>query len=267
MASAKFIEEALSTDVDESAVNAIVGSLETQLVTSGPASSVQHTTALSQNHINSAISNGGPKHEGIANGESVNVAVSADSVSGANNSASNCASQLYDAAKTAVGSDGQVKLVYGQGATAVSAPAQRLSFPSHNGNITNVQSKPQAIVIKPTTCGAPGLVTMPMNTNVSQLNSAGTMSGMQPGVMTLAKQMGQTVASTQNVVVAPQSAVMPGNVQILNVRPGVPQAQQQKAAVQSRVVLSAGPQMVGARPGQPVSAQPCKTHSEPKHIS
>ncbi|KYN01811.1 Transcription initiation factor TFIID subunit 4 [Cyphomyrmex costatus] len=36
MASAKFLEEALSTDVDESAVNAIVGSLETQLVTSTP---------------------------------------------------------------------------------------------------------------------------------------------------------------------------------------------------------------------------------------
>ncbi|XP_044014324.1 transcription initiation factor TFIID subunit 4 isoform X2 [Aphidius gifuensis] len=34
MASAKFLEEALSTDVDESAVNEIVGSLETQLVTS-----------------------------------------------------------------------------------------------------------------------------------------------------------------------------------------------------------------------------------------
>lgn len=240
MASAKFIEEALSTDVDESAVNAIVGSLETQLVTSAPASSVQQTAALSQNHINSAISNGGPKHEGIANGESVN----ADSVS-ADGSVSNGASQLYDAAKTTV-SDGQVKLVYGQGATG-----QRIAFPAHNGNITNVQNKPQAIVIKSTTCGAPSLVSMPMNTNVTQLNSA-TVAGVQPGVMTLTKPLAQAVSS-QNVVVTPQTAVMPGNVQILNVRPGVPQAQQQKAAVQSRVVLSAGPQMVGARPGQPVS--------------
>jgi transcription initiation factor TFIID subunit 4 len=33
MATANFLEEALNTDVDESAVNAIVGSLETQLVT------------------------------------------------------------------------------------------------------------------------------------------------------------------------------------------------------------------------------------------
>lgn len=250
MASAKFIEEALSTDVDESAVNAIVGSLETQLVTSAPAASVQQTAALSQNHINSAISNGGPKHEGIANGESVNVVVSADSVSSADNSASNGASQLYDAAKTSVGSDGQMKLMYGQGASA--ATAQRLSFPAHNGNITNVQNKPQAIVINPTTCGAPSLVNMPMNTNVSQLNSA---AGVQPGVMTLAKPLGQAVANTQKVVVTPQTAVIPGNVQIVNVRPGVPQAQQQKNAVQSRVVLQAGPQMVGARPGQTVSTQ------------
>ncbi|KYN09930.1 Transcription initiation factor TFIID subunit 4 [Trachymyrmex cornetzi] len=50
MASAKFLEEALSTDVDESAVNAIVGSLETQLVTSAP------TVAGHQKH---GVSNGG----------------------------------------------------------------------------------------------------------------------------------------------------------------------------------------------------------------
>ncbi|KOX71518.1 Transcription initiation factor TFIID subunit 4 [Melipona quadrifasciata] len=50
MASAKFLEEALSTDVDESAVNAIVGSLETQLVTSTPAVS---------GHQKHGVSNGG----------------------------------------------------------------------------------------------------------------------------------------------------------------------------------------------------------------
>ncbi|XP_020708158.1 transcription initiation factor TFIID subunit 4 isoform X2 [Athalia rosae] len=75
MASAKFLEEALSTDVDESAVNAIVGSLETQLVTSTPAISTHqvNTGSVNQNHqLNSAISNGGTisaaqKH-GVANG-------------------------------------------------------------------------------------------------------------------------------------------------------------------------------------------------------
>ncbi|XP_015125833.1 transcription initiation factor TFIID subunit 4 isoform X2 [Diachasma alloeum] len=76
MASAKFLEEALSTDVDESAVNAIVGSLETQLVTSTPGITVQQptTVVVSQhnNQIASGISNGGSipgvqKH-GVANG-------------------------------------------------------------------------------------------------------------------------------------------------------------------------------------------------------
>lgn len=73
MASAKFLEEALSTDVDESAVNAIVGSLETQLVTTTPTVSSQQgaTTTVNQNHMNNAIANGGTvssqKH-GVTNG-------------------------------------------------------------------------------------------------------------------------------------------------------------------------------------------------------
>lgn len=78
MASAKFLEEALSTDVDESAVNALVGSLETQLVTSTPAVSGHQVSSASvsqQNHqVNSGISNGGtitavqPQKHGVSNG-------------------------------------------------------------------------------------------------------------------------------------------------------------------------------------------------------
>ncbi|XP_025991685.1 transcription initiation factor TFIID subunit 4 isoform X2 [Solenopsis invicta] len=80
MASAKFLEEALSTDVDESAVNAIVGSLETQLVTSTPTVAGHQVSSASvsqQNHqVNSAISNGGtitavqPQKHGVSNGGS-----------------------------------------------------------------------------------------------------------------------------------------------------------------------------------------------------
>lgn len=70
MASTQFLEEALSTDVDESAVNALVGSLETQLV---PPTSVQSNTdgKVVQNHVNNSISNGGivQKH-GVSNEES-----------------------------------------------------------------------------------------------------------------------------------------------------------------------------------------------------
>lgn len=78
MASAKFLEEALSTDVDESAVNAIVGSLETQLVTSTPTVAGHQASSASvsqQNHqVNSAIANGGtitavqPQKHGVSNG-------------------------------------------------------------------------------------------------------------------------------------------------------------------------------------------------------
>ncbi|GLG98812.1 Transcription initiation factor TFIID subunit 4 [Gryllus bimaculatus] len=73
MASAKYLEDALNADVDESAVNAIVGSLETQLVTTTPPVSNQQgsATAVNQNHVNSAIANGGTvsaqKH-GVTNG-------------------------------------------------------------------------------------------------------------------------------------------------------------------------------------------------------
>ncbi|XP_031356277.1 transcription initiation factor TFIID subunit 4 isoform X3 [Photinus pyralis] len=84
MASAKFLEEALSTDVDESAVSALVGSLENQLVTTTSPQSGQTNlgAGINQNHINSAISNGGTvpsqKHGTIANGDSVNVATTAE---------------------------------------------------------------------------------------------------------------------------------------------------------------------------------------------
>ncbi|XP_018579629.1 transcription initiation factor TFIID subunit 4 isoform X2 [Anoplophora glabripennis] len=84
MASAKFLEEALSTDVDESAVSAIVGSLENQLVTSTPPVPGQtgSTIVINQNHVNSAISNGGTvapqKHGTIANGDSISAVNTTD---------------------------------------------------------------------------------------------------------------------------------------------------------------------------------------------
>lgn len=51
--SANFLEEALNTDVDQSAVNAIVGSLETQLTTQ----SSQINSTQSINTTNSSVSN------------------------------------------------------------------------------------------------------------------------------------------------------------------------------------------------------------------
>lgn len=85
MASAKFLEEALNTDVDESAVSALVGSLETSLVTTTPAVSNQqgNTVNINQNHLNSAISNGSPVSSqklGVLNGgsDSMNIILNSD---------------------------------------------------------------------------------------------------------------------------------------------------------------------------------------------
>lgn len=78
MASAKFLEEALSTDVDESAVSALVGSLETQLgsTNTSEAEESNQQSIVHQNHVNSigtSLANGGKtsdlKH-GVSNGGS-----------------------------------------------------------------------------------------------------------------------------------------------------------------------------------------------------
>lgn len=63
--SAKFLEEALSTDVDESAVSAIVGSLQSQLGTPSSSVSCQQVSstaavAANPNHLHNSISNGSP---------------------------------------------------------------------------------------------------------------------------------------------------------------------------------------------------------------
>jgi transcription initiation factor TFIID subunit 4 len=121
MASAKFLEEALSTDVDESAVSAIVGSLENQLVTSSSGAAV----AATQNHVNSAISNGGtvvpPKHGTVANGDSISDAK----------------------ATTAAADAAPVKIVYSQAMAGAGAllPNARVALPP-NGTVTLPQAAP-----------------------------------------------------------------------------------------------------------------------------
>ncbi|XP_059474924.1 transcription initiation factor TFIID subunit 4 isoform X2 [Neocloeon triangulifer] len=75
MASAKFLEEALNNDVDESAVNAIVGSLETQLGSAGAVGGGAPTpgpTVAVPGAVATAQLNGPAKHNGapdINNGE------------------------------------------------------------------------------------------------------------------------------------------------------------------------------------------------------
>lgn len=268
MASANFLEEALSTDVDESAVSAIVGSLENQLVTSTPAASSQtgSTVVINQNHVNSAIPNGGTvpsqKHGAIANGDSVNVVTTADASKLVTNSLPGTIITAAATAGTVVQgapatnftdpaskpAEQTVKIVGGQAMTSTGAIiSNRVSFPAQslpNGtiglapitpqtntaNVQTIQAKQPTLVIKTSAApgsGAPGLVTVPMNVTASvpQVNNVGS----------------PTTQTTPNIL---------SNLQVVNVRPGVP-AQGQKGQP-ARVVLSA-PQLVGARPGAPVS--------------
>lgn len=277
MASAKFLEEALSTDVDESAVSAIVGSLENQLVTSTPAASSQtgSTVVINQNHVNSAISNGGTvppqKHGTIANGDSINAVTTADATKLVTNNSlpgtiitatsgaavvpgvatTNYISQTTGTSEASKASEG-VKIVYTQGGQTMSSTGtvipNRVSFPAQslpNGtiapitpqtvlqtntsNVQTIQAKQPTLVIKTSGApgaGAPSLVTVPMNVTASvpQVNNVGSPTTQSPNILS--------------------------NLQVVNVRPGVP-TQTQKGQT-ARVVLSA-PQIVGARPGAPVS--------------
>lgn len=271
MASAKFLEEALSTDVDESAVNAIVGSLENQLVTSTPQASSQtgSTIVINQNHVNSAISNGGTvapqKHGTIANGDSISGVSATDGnkqvlnnamiISGTATAGTVSQGYINQSAGSATIEPNKppnegVKIVYtqGQGNQVMSSSGtilqNRVTLPNQslpNGtiglqqqvlsanqsNVQNIQNKPPTLVLK--TSGAPGttgLVTVPMNvtSSVPQANNVGSPSTQSPNILS--------------------------NLQVVNVRPGIP-TQQQKGQP-ARVVLSA-PQLVGARPGAPVS--------------
>lgn len=273
MASAKFLEEALSTDVDESAVSAIVGSLENQLVTSTPQASSHtgSTIVINQNHVNSAISNGGTvapqKHGTIANGDSISavnttdgnkqVANNAMIISGAANAGTISQAYINQSATAATIEPNKttnegVKIVYTQGQgnqimsssgtilqNRVTLPNQSLPngtigiqqqvISSNQANVQTIQNKPPTLVLKATGAqGGTGLVTVPMNavtSSVPQANNVGSPS-----------------TQSQNIL---------SNLQVVNVRPGIP-TQQQKGQP-ARVVLSA-PQLVGARPGAPVSS-------------
>ncbi|XP_066151003.1 transcription initiation factor TFIID subunit 4-like isoform X2 [Euwallacea fornicatus] len=255
MASAKFLEEALNTDVDESAVNAIVGSLENQLGSTAPHAQPPNA-GLQQNHVNSPLSNGGTasapqKHGTIANGDSI----SAGSVSNAvdkqlNNAYMNATQQptsTYNLPQSDQKPQEGVKIVYSQGGQVMGGQGAVLQQRPPQGQIPNgtinmtqqtvLGSSPSTIaqvpVQKPPTIvlkagnpgGTPGLVTVPVNA-VPQANN-GTQG-------------------IQTTTIGVSSQPILSNLQVVNVRP---QGGQTKAP--ARVVLSAAPGLVGARPGAP----------------
>ncbi|GJQ67760.1 Taf4 [Trypoxylus dichotomus] len=234
MASAKFLEEALSTDVDESAVTALVGTLENQLGTSTSAASNQSSApaVINQNHVNSGLPNGGTvssqKHGTIANGESVNVVTTADGAA-----AQVAAEAIQNTGTVATNFINQVQTTLGDNSKTQNVPNGTIGLTPlttqtvlQTSNVQTIQAKQPTLVIKTSAApgSAPGLVTVPMNVTatVPQVNNVGSPTTQSPNILP--------------------------NLQVINVRPGVP-AQPQKGQP-ARVVLSA-PQLVGARQGAP----------------
>ncbi|CAK1588093.1 unnamed protein product [Parnassius mnemosyne] len=282
MASAEFLEQALSTDVDENAVNAIVGSLENQLVTSVP-------SVPSQNNIVNVI----PGQVNITSSASsiigvqkyITGRVSDGEVESVNfhSSGSNClaysivqASQSnfvsQNLTQTNSNASEQLKVKYSQTHTLpnstsrVTFPAQSiangcLSLSSPQNHIIHTISQssvpqsgaktltmqPPLVIKQGTTTGQvgmqPGMVTVPMTVNSSMPTSI-------PNVMTINKPGQNVVVTTQNIG-SGQPTILP-NVQILNMRPGAPTVAAQKsvATVSPRVVIGTQ-QVVGTRPAAP----------------
>ncbi|XP_049810639.1 transcription initiation factor TFIID subunit 4 isoform X1 [Schistocerca nitens] len=146
MASAKFLEEALSTDVDESAVSAIVGTLETQLVTTQPAVSSQQGTSASvnQNHMNNTIANGGTvstqKH-GVTNGgpPSMNI-LNAD----ANKTISSSTIQSSNVVHSSVVNTVVASL---HGGVPTSGYLNQVTSSANQGNITNISKSHEPVKV------------------------------------------------------------------------------------------------------------------------
>ncbi|XP_068618108.1 transcription initiation factor TFIID subunit 4 isoform X1 [Battus philenor] len=282
MASAEFLEQALSaTDVDENVVNAIVGSLENQLVTSVSTVPSQNNVVnviTGQVNINSSSINGLHKYNGDCIGdnelESANFHTSSPnnlSYSMVQSSQSNYVTA--NLTQSISSPSEQIKVICSQPQTLPNSTS-RLAFPAQsiaNGCLSLSSPQNQIMHTLPTNGVAqsggktitmqtqlvikqganmnggqigiqPGMVTVPMSVNSSMPTSI-------PNVMTINKP-GQNGVSPQNLG-SPQPAILP-NVQILNMRPGAPTVAAQKsvAAVSPRVVIGT-PQVVGARAAAP----------------
>lgn len=285
MASAEFLEQALSTNVDENAVNAIVGSLENQLVTSVSSVSSQNSIVNvipSQNcNITSNTSPiiGGQKYivdqlnnSGLVSSIHGNI-TSNPSVSYSNVQSSNQSTFTTLSLTSGVSNANEtLKVIHSQAVNnpnAITLTAQSLAngcigqptsqsqlFHAVSGGVLPQQGnkpinmQPPLVIKQGANTGQvgmqPGMVTVPMTVNSS-------MPASIPNVMTLNKPGGQNVVVTTQNLGSAQPAILP-NVQILNMRPGTPAVAAQKsvATVSPRVVIGT-PQVVGTRATAPVS--------------
>lgn len=279
MASAEFLEQALSTDVDENAVNAIVGSLENHLVTSVPSISSQNnlvnvipnqiSLTTSENTIIGQKYNKDQSDGEIGSGNfqcivsSAPFSIPSSFVKQTNQclSDSNVETLKLISSQPQHFSDNNIKfssqsLVNGC-VSLSSSQAQIVHTLQGNGigtpGLKTITMQPPLVIKQGSTSGQvsmqPGMVTVPMSVSSS-------MSGSIPNVMTINKPGTQNVVVTTQNLGSAQPAILP-NVQILNMRPGAPTVAAQKsvATVSPRVVIGT-PQVVGTRAAAPgVSCQ------------
>ncbi|KAL4717601.1 hypothetical protein ACJJTC_000750 [Scirpophaga incertulas] len=255
MASAEFLEQALSTDVDQNAVNAIVGSLENQLVTSVSSTSSQNIILNGHPNQLSNLSTGGKVisvqkyNSDVNSGSGILTGIQSptvlNSVASFNNVQSSIPTSFMSQTLTgAVSNSNDHIKVYSQPQNLnpnnpVSFPAQTLT----NGCI-GLSASPNQILHTVT-----GGSVLPQSINktlamqppiVIKQGTNGGQVGMQTGMVTVP----MSVNSSQQTIIP--------NVQLLNMRPGAPAVAAQKsvATVSPRVVIGA-PQVVGTRAAAP----------------
>ncbi|XP_061933170.1 transcription initiation factor TFIID subunit 4-like isoform X4 [Apis cerana] len=290
MASAKFLEEALSTDVDESAVNAIVGSLETQLVTSTPVIKVSNgggattVNSLMNQEVTKSITTSTLLPVNVVTSNTVAPQVTTQQQQHTqsavppaayinqvttNQVTSNQTTNIPSLTKT----HEPVKIIYptvGQviATTGVANANNKLSFPAQTvGQLANGTLGITSQAVLQTTSNVVsnvGSVSETGSQTVASVNKqTGTAlviktsvapSGMVSVPMSVPVSVaGNAVSTALQGKAGVTSTIVPSNVQILNVntmRPGTPVTGQQ-AGKQVAPRVVIGQHMLGTRPGAP----------------
>ncbi|XP_031367777.1 transcription initiation factor TFIID subunit 4-like isoform X2 [Apis dorsata] len=290
MASAKFLEEALSTDVDESAVNAIVGSLETQLVTSTPVIKVSNgggattVNSLMNQEVTKSITTSTLLPVNVVTSNTVAPQVTTQQQQHTqsavppaayinqvttNQVTSNQTTNIPSLTKT----HEPVKIIYptvGQviATTGVANANNKLSFPAQTvGQLANGTLGITSQAVLQTTSNVVsnvGSVSETGSQTVASVNKqTGTAlviktsvapSGMVSVPMSVPVSVaGNAVSTALQGKAGVTSTIVPSNVQILNVntmRPGTPVTGQQTGKQVAPRVVI-GQHMLGTRPGAP----------------
>ncbi|XP_077299036.1 transcription initiation factor TFIID subunit 4-like isoform X2 [Arctopsyche grandis] len=249
MASAEFIEAALNTNVNESDVSAIVGSLET--LASSAADSLSGNNQSNGNFVN--IQNQG---DGTMNSDANKMVPSSSFQSQANQMQGRTfVNQMQAAAPgnlTLVQKNQEsVKLIYPQTSQSLVNQANVLQTASPGNIVTQAVGKPVQIQTP---------LIIKQGTNVNQV-------GIRPNIVTVpgtnatigstihgdmsSKSLNQNIVTSQAALIGVSPhANLSTNVQIVNMRPGTPVGGQKNiATVSPRVVI--GSQQIATRPTGP----------------